>query len=129
MRHHQDNGHVRAVYTHFKPHFYMVKLGYAGVYLFLLIFDPKHRLWVLIRTAALRRFYRVPTINVLSKNITNIKFFLLKFSFFTAKNLHILHGQVFVMHMVFSFTYAASEGSWKQKPSSLLNPETVELIL
>ena len=30
------------------PHFYVEKLGYAGVYL---IFTPKHRMWVHIRTA------------------------------------------------------------------------------
>ena len=36
------------------PHFYIAKLGYAGVYLFFffLIFAPKHRLWVLVRTAS-----------------------------------------------------------------------------
>ena len=38
------------------PHFYIAKLGYAGVYLFFLIFAPKHRLWVLVRTASARRF-------------------------------------------------------------------------
>ena len=57
-----------------KPHVYIAKLGYAGVYLF---------------------FY------VLSKNIKNIKIFLVKFSIFTAeKNLCILHGQVFVMKLL-----------------------------
>ena len=34
-----------------KPHFHIVKLEYAGVYLFFLIFGPKYRLWVLVRTA------------------------------------------------------------------------------
>ena len=37
------------------PHFYIVKLGFTGV-CFFLIFAPKHRLWVLIRTASMRRF-------------------------------------------------------------------------
>ena len=37
------------------PHFYQVKLGFTGVYIFL-ISAPKHRLWVLVRTASLRRF-------------------------------------------------------------------------
>ena len=49
------------------PHFYIVKLGCTGVYIFFLIFALKHRLWVLIRTASMRRFQCVPTINVLSK--------------------------------------------------------------
>ena len=42
------------------PHFCIVKLGLrTGVYrgiLSFLIFAPKHRLWVLVRTASLRRF-------------------------------------------------------------------------
>ena len=51
----------------------IAKLGYAGLYLFFLIFAPKHRLWVLVRTASARRFYCVSTIDVLSKNKKNIK--------------------------------------------------------
>ena len=35
-----------------KPHFYIVKLGFAGVYIIFLISAQKHRLWVLIRTAS-----------------------------------------------------------------------------
>ena len=34
------------------PHFYIVKQGYT----FFLIFALKHRSWVLVRTASLRRF-------------------------------------------------------------------------
>ena len=53
-----------------------------------LIFAPKHRLWVLVRTASV----------VLNKNKKNIKNFLLKiFIFYNFKNHSILHGQVFVM--------------------------------
>ena len=59
-----------------------------------LIFALKHRLWLLIRTAS----DRVPTINVLSKNIKKIKIILTKFPFFTAeKFLSILQGNIFVM--------------------------------
>ena len=51
-----------------------------------LIFGPKYRLWVLVRTAS--------PIYVLSKNIKKYQ----KFSIFTAeKNLCTLHGQVFGM--------------------------------
>ena len=39
-----------------KPQFYIVKLGFTGVYLFFLIFTQTHRLWVLVRTASARRF-------------------------------------------------------------------------
>ena len=39
-----------------KPYFYIVKLGFTGVYIIFLIFCSKNRLWVLIRTASLRQF-------------------------------------------------------------------------
>ena len=39
-----------------KPHFYIVKLGFTGVYIIFLISPPKHRFWVLVRTASPRRF-------------------------------------------------------------------------
>ena len=36
-----------------KPHFYIVKLGFTGVYIiFFFISAQKHRLWVLVRTAS-----------------------------------------------------------------------------
>ena len=37
-----------------KPHFYIVKLGFTGVYVIFLISAQKHRLWVLVRTASAR---------------------------------------------------------------------------
>ena len=33
-----------------KPHFYIVKLGFTGVYIIFLISAKKHRLWVLVGT-------------------------------------------------------------------------------
>ena len=41
--------HVRVIYYPLQPHFYIVKLGFAGVYIFFLFFFfyPKHRSWVL----------------------------------------------------------------------------------
>ena len=38
-----------------KPHFYIVKLGFTGVFIIFLISAQKHRLWVLVRTASARR--------------------------------------------------------------------------
>ena len=71
-----------------KPHFYIVKLGYAGyVYLFFLFLLQN-----------IDCGYSLEPIYVLSKNKKTIKHFLTKFSFFTTeKNLCTLHGQVFVM--------------------------------
>ena len=72
------------------PHFYLVKLGYAGVYLFFL--------FLLQNIDCVYSLEPVPTIYVLSKNKKNIIFFLLKiFNFYNFKNLCILHGRVFVM--------------------------------
>ena len=57
-----------------------------------LIFAPKHRLWV--REAVLTHTHNLS----LSKNKKNIKIFQLKiFDFKSSENLFILHGQVFVM--------------------------------
>ena len=39
-----------------KLHFYIIKLGFTGVYIIFLISAQKHRLWVLVRTALSRRF-------------------------------------------------------------------------
>ena len=39
-----------------KPQFYIVKLGFTGVYIIFLISAQKHRLRVLVRTASPRRF-------------------------------------------------------------------------
>ena len=39
-----------------KSHFYIVKLGFTGVYIIFLISAQKNRLWVLVGTASPRRF-------------------------------------------------------------------------
>ena len=60
------------------------KTGVCGGIPIFLIFAPKHRLWALVRSAS-----RVPTINVLSKNKKNIKFFPVKIIIFTTKKLSV----------------------------------------
>ena len=47
------------------------KNGVSRGILIFLIFALKHRLWVLLRTASVRRFYRVPTIYALCKSNNN----------------------------------------------------------
>ena len=75
------------------PHFYIVKLGFTGVYFFV-IFAPKHRLWVLVRTASVRCNHNL----CFEQKKKNIKNFHLKIIIFTAvKNCSILHGRVFIM--------------------------------
>ena len=36
-----------------KPHLYILKLGFTGVYIIFLLSAQRHRLWVLLRTASL----------------------------------------------------------------------------
>ena len=76
-----------------KSHFYIVKLGFTGVYIIFLISAQKHRLWVLVRTASTRRFKRVPIIYVSSRNLKNIRVFCMKiFSFWRWNFLYIWIG-------------------------------------
>ena len=42
-----------------KPHFYIEKLGFTGVYIIFLISAQKHRLWVLVRTASPRNMKNI----------------------------------------------------------------------
>ena len=58
---HQENKSMKSIPL--EPHFYTVKLG-VYIYIFFLIFAPKHRLWVLVRTASARQSEREPTIYV-----------------------------------------------------------------
>ena len=68
-----------------KPHFYIVKLGFTGVYVIFLISAQKFRLCV-------------PTIYVLSKNMKNIRIFIWKFSSFLVVKFSVyLNRLVFVM--------------------------------
>ena len=66
-------------------------------YIYFLIFAPKYRLCVIVRTASPRRFLRVPTICVFSKDKKTIKFSAEKFQILKIENLCLLPGQVFVM--------------------------------
>ena len=68
-----------------KAHFYILKEGFAGIYLFFLF---------LIRNID----SGFSTLNVLSKYIKNIFFSPMKFSIIIAEKVpYLLHGQAFVM--------------------------------
>ena len=79
----------RNKYPHI-PHFYSVKLGYAGAYLFFLF---------LLQNIDCGSSNEYPQSVFWSKNKENIKIFLLKFSSFATerKNLYIAWASVFVM--------------------------------
>ena len=88
---------VLVMKTPYTPLLYSKTGVFRGIHFFL-IFAPKHRSWVLVRTASLRRFSRVPTIYVLSKSKKNITIFHLKIIIFTlVKYCCILHGRVCAM--------------------------------
>ena len=71
------------------PHFYIVKLGFTGVY-FLFLF--------LLKNIDCGYSLEPPTINVLSKNKKNITVLHMQILFFTAVKYHsILRGRVCVM--------------------------------
>ena len=65
-------------------HFYIVKFGVAGAKPNFLIFDPKHRLWVLVR-AILTCIHNL----CFSKN-KNIKKFPVKIFIFTTKMISVI---------------------------------------
>ena len=67
------------------PHICIVKPGFIDVYIIFRIYALEHRLWVLVRTASVRRrFYCVPMIYVLSKNTKNVTMFHIKITLFKA---------------------------------------------
>ena len=73
---------------------------YRGIYYFL-IFAPKQRLWVLVRTASLNAVLTCTHNQCFEQNKKNIKKFNLKMNIFTAvKYCCILHGRVFVMNPI-----------------------------
>ena len=81
-----------------KSHFYIVKLGYAGVCLFFLFLlqniDCRYSLEPPRRGGS----NEYPQSMFWSKNKKNIEIFLLKiFNFYNLRNHRKLHGQVFVM--------------------------------
>ena len=75
-----------------KPHFYIVKLGFTGVYIIFLISAQKHRLWVLAE-AVLTSTHNL----CFERNMKNIRFFIWKFSLFGGKISVYLNRHVFVM--------------------------------
>ena len=78
-----------------KPHFYILKLGFRGVYIIFLISAQKHRLWVLVRTST------TSTHNLCFEQkyeqYQTEKFYLKNFQFLVVKFSIYLNRHVFVM--------------------------------
>ena len=80
-------------------HFYIAKLGYAGVYLF--FFVSKNRLWVLVRTASPSGSNEYPQSMLWAKLRKISIFFLLKlFIFYNLGNICSSDAHVFVMKLL-----------------------------
>ena len=83
-------------YDPLKPHFYIVKLGFTGVYVVFLIYTHN-----IDCGYSLEPPRRVPTIYVLSRNMKYIKVFLSEiFQFLEVKFSIYLNRFVFVMHFL-----------------------------
>ena len=85
-------------------HFYIVKKGYAGVYLFFLFLHQFIDCGYSLEPPRRGGSNGVPTTYVLSKNKKNIENYLLKiFNFYNLKNNLYLHGHVFIMKELYLF--------------------------
>ena len=84
-----------------KPHFYIVKLGFTGIYIIFLFSAKKHRLWVLIRTPQQGGFNKYPQ-SMFWAEIWKIPEFLSgNFQFLVVKFSIYLNRCVFVMDSFF----------------------------
>ena len=89
-----------------KPHFCIVKLGFTGVYIVFLISALKHRLWVLVRTAAV--LTSTHDLCFEQKCEKYMSFLSEKFQFLEVKFSIYLNRRVFVMES--GFPKAPDEG-------------------
>ena len=78
-----------------EPHFYIVKLGFTGVYIIFLISAQKHRLWVLVRTASARTSTNNLCFEQKYEQISEV--LSVKFQFLVVKFSIYLNRRVFVM--------------------------------
>ena len=77
------------------PHFYIVKRGFTGVYIFFIIFALKHKLWVLVRNRLNEAVLTCTNNLCFEQNRENITNFHLKIvNFYSFKNCCILHRLV-----------------------------------
>ena len=90
--------HIRAMNTLLKPHFYIVKVGYAEVHLFFLFLLHNIDCVYSLELPRIGRSNVYPQSMFWSKNKKNIKIFLLKiFNFYNLGKMCILQGLIFVM--------------------------------
>ena len=91
-----------------KPHFYIVKLGFTGVYTISLISAKKHRLWILVEavlTSTHNQCFRAEIRNISKFLSENFQFLVVKFSIY-------LNRHVFVMRADLSLCWAHMPFCW-----------------
>ena len=76
-----------------KPHFYIIKLGFTGVYISLLISAQIHRLWVLVRSALVRLFLGEAVLTSTHNLCFDQKYE--KYQNFLSENFHFFDGEIF----------------------------------
>ena len=102
-----------------KPHFYVVKLGFTGVYTISLISAQKHRLWVLVRTASqgssneyLQSMFWAEIWKRSEFLSENFQFLVVKFSIY-------LNRPVFILKNVAFRYYLSCWGGSKEYPQNM----------
>ena len=79
-------------YMPLKPHFYIVKLGCTGVYLFFLIVNQKTQIVAKVLTCTLNQCFELKY--QIYQDACNRSF-----NIYSCKNVFILHGRIFVMYV------------------------------
>ena len=81
----------------FKPHFYIVKLGFTGVYIIFLISAQKHRLWVLVKppwrggsNAYLHSMLEQKYEKISEFLSENLQFLVVKFSIYLSRHVFVM---------------------------------------
>ena len=79
-----------------KPHFYIVKLGFTGVYITFLISAQKHRLWVLeaVPTSTHNLCFEQKHENYQNFSYENFHFLVIKFAVCLNRHVFVMYSQI-----------------------------------
>ena len=82
-----------------KPHFYIVKLGFTGVYIIFLISARKHRLWVLVEavlTSTNNLCFEQKYEKYQNFSADNFHFLVVKFSVYLNRRVFVMNITIFL---------------------------------
>ena len=113
-------------YDPLKPHFYIVKLGFTGVYIIFPISSQNHRLWVFVSTASARRSNEYPQSIFEQKYEKCQSFFIWKNQFLELKIAIYFNTGVYIIfpissqnHRLWVFVSTASARRSNEYPQSI----------